>query len=112
MEASSALPVLPGFPEKAERSSRSARLLRPVPVPPASSGDEDEGQRCLLSADKGMKGAVHIAPPEREKRSEAVRNQLPTIREIMIESLCRGTLLFPPSAYLKAIKDFFEMGDF
>lgn len=72
-----------------------------------------------------MKGAIHIFPPEMEKRSEDALIQLPVIREIMIESLCRGTLVFPPLAYLRRMlrhtcednkglvdASFFEEGDF
>lgn len=61
-------------------------------------------QREIEPANKSMKGAARISPPETEKRSEGTRNRLPAIREIMIESLCRGTLLFTPLAYLKTIK--------
>lgn len=60
-----------------------------------------------------------------EERSEGAPIQLPMIREITIESLCRGTLVFTPLAYLsrmsrhtcednKGLVDasFFEVGDF
>lgn len=60
-----------------------------------------------------------------EERREEALIQLPMIREIMIESLCWGTLGFTPLAYLsrmlrhtcddnKGLVDasFFDVGDF